>query len=232
VHETGSRWTPCFRRICRPVPRVFEAHKPGYRVQSHGTPRPTSGGRSVDLETSLICKNPTSLGSENVPDASSSVHLPSRNPQAEYLRKQTPAAITKIVGRQIFDSRGNPTVEADVYTHKGMFRAMTPSGASTGIHEAVELRDGDKAKYVFLSYPPAFRDALQAGDGYGTTPGRFALSPTRTVPFPGRSRARRFAHAFFQRVFRETAAFSNSSNQTFSGFDATRITQRDASQSS
>ena len=70
------------------------------------------------------------------------------HPQAEYLKKQTPAAITKVVGRQIFDSRGNPTVEADVYTHKGMFRAMTPSGASTGIHEAVELRDGDKAKYV------------------------------------------------------------------------------------
>lgn len=127
---------------------MLEAHKPGYRVQSHGTPRPTSGGRSVDLGTSLICKNPTSLGSENVPDASSSVHLPSRNPRAEYLRKQTPAAITKIVGRQIFDSRGNPTVEADVYTHKGMFRAMTPSGASTGIHEAVELRDGDKAKWM------------------------------------------------------------------------------------
>jgi len=67
---------------------------------------------------------------------------------AEYLRKQTPAAITKIVGRQIFDSRGNPTVEADVYTYKGMFRAMTPSGASTGIHEAVELRDGDKEKWM------------------------------------------------------------------------------------
>ena len=64
-------------------------------------------------------------------------------PKAEYLKKQTPAAITKVVARQIFDSRGNPTVGADVYTHKGMFRAMTPSGASTGIHEAVELRDGD-----------------------------------------------------------------------------------------
>ena len=76
------------------------------------------------------------------------VSVLSVHPQAEYLKKQTPAAITKIVGRQIFDSRGNPTVEADVYTHKGMFRAMTPSGASTGIHEAVELRDGDKAKYV------------------------------------------------------------------------------------
>ena len=67
-------------------------------------------------------------------------------PKAEYLKKQTPAAITKVVARQIFDSRGNPTVEADVYTHKGMFRAMTPSGASTGIHEAVELRDGDATK--------------------------------------------------------------------------------------
>ena len=77
--------------------------------------------------------------------------LPPSPYQAEYLKKQTPSAITKIVARQIFDSRGNPTVEADVYTHKGMFRAMTPSGASTGIHEAVELRDGDKAKCVHPS---------------------------------------------------------------------------------
>jgi hypothetical protein len=66
--------------------------------------------------------------------------------QAANLQKLTPAEITKIVGRQIIDSRGNPTVEADVYTHKGMFRAAVPSGASTGVHEAVELRDGDKSK--------------------------------------------------------------------------------------
>lgn len=117
--------------------------------------------------------------------------------QAEYLRKASPSAITKVVARQIFDSRGNPTVEADVYTYKvrasptrgsreaygqpsrqtarsaffphsirfgalvsvlsqlynddcscvqGMFRAAVPSGASTGIYEAVELRDNDKAK--------------------------------------------------------------------------------------
>jgi len=56
--------------------------------------------------------------------------------------------ISKIHARQIFDSRGNPTVEVDVYTAKGRFRAAVPSGASTGIHEAVELRDGDKAQYV------------------------------------------------------------------------------------
>jgi enolase len=57
-------------------------------------------------------------------------------------------SITKVYARQIFDSRGNPTVEVDLYTDKGRFRAAVPSGASTGIHEAVELRDGDKNSYV------------------------------------------------------------------------------------
>lgn len=51
-------------------------------------------------------------------------------------------AITSIHARQIFDSRGNPTVEVDVKTAKGLFRAAVPSGASTGVHEALELRDG------------------------------------------------------------------------------------------
>lgn len=52
-----------------------------------------------------------------------------------------------IVARQIFDSRGNPTVEVDLVTDLGLFRAAVPSGASTGIHEALELRDNDKANY-------------------------------------------------------------------------------------
>lgn len=57
--------------------------------------------------------------------------------------------IARIVGRQVLDSRGNPTVEVDVYTTNGAFgRAAVPSGASTGIHEAVELRDGDASKYL------------------------------------------------------------------------------------
>ena len=57
--------------------------------------------------------------------------------------------IVKIFGRQILDSRGNPTIEVDVYTSNGiMGRAAVPSGASTGIHEAVELRDGDKSIYL------------------------------------------------------------------------------------
>ena len=56
--------------------------------------------------------------------------------------------ITEIFARQILDSRGNPTIEVDVLTDEGAIgRAAVPSGASTGIHEAVELRDGDKKKY-------------------------------------------------------------------------------------
>ncbi len=57
--------------------------------------------------------------------------------------------IVKVVGREILDSRGNPTVEADVYLADGTIgRAAVPSGASTGEHEAVELRDNDKKRYL------------------------------------------------------------------------------------
>jgi enolase len=57
--------------------------------------------------------------------------------------------ISEIFSRQILDSRGNPTIEVDVITDEGALgRAAVPSGASTGIHEAVELRDGDKKKYL------------------------------------------------------------------------------------
>ncbi|EPY89781.1 gamma-enolase [Camelus ferus] len=57
-------------------------------------------------------------------------------------------SIEKIWAREILDSRGNPTVEVDLYTAKGLFRAAVPSGASTGIYEALELRDGDKQRYL------------------------------------------------------------------------------------
>jgi enolase len=57
--------------------------------------------------------------------------------------------IIDIIGREILDSRGNPTVEVDVVLEDGSFgRAAVPSGASTGAHEAVELRDGDKGRYL------------------------------------------------------------------------------------
>src|SRR5215510_5992582 len=60
-----------------------------------------------------------------------------------------PAPIAAVRGREILDSRGNPTVEVDVILEDGTLgRAAVPSGASTGEHEAVELRDDDKKKYL------------------------------------------------------------------------------------
>src|SRR5947209_4960183 len=65
------------------------------------------------------------------------------------VRSNTLTTIVRVIGREILDSRGNPTVEADVYLADGsMGRAVVPSGASTGEHEAVELRDGDKGRYL------------------------------------------------------------------------------------
>ncbi len=59
------------------------------------------------------------------------------------------SAIVDIIGREILDSRGNPTVECDVLLESGvMGRAAVPSGASTGSREAIELRDGDKGRYL------------------------------------------------------------------------------------
>ena len=57
-------------------------------------------------------------------------------------------AIKEIKAREVFDSRGNPTVECDLVTEKGLFRAMVPSGASTGIYEALELRDKDPSRFM------------------------------------------------------------------------------------
>src|SRR6202041_668455 len=64
-------------------------------------------------------------------------------------RRNMSTKITKVLGREIIDSRGNPTVEADVHVEGGAVgRAAVPSGASTGEHEANELRDGDKSRYL------------------------------------------------------------------------------------
>src|SRR6266702_900967 len=70
---------------------------------------------------------------------------------AQRMQQRNPAmtAIVDIIGREILDSRGNPTVEVDVVLEDGSRgRAGVPSGASTGAHEAIELRDGDKARYL------------------------------------------------------------------------------------
>ena len=59
------------------------------------------------------------------------------------------SSIVDIIGREVLDSRGNPTVECDVLLESGvMGRAAVPSGASTGSREAIELRDGDKSRYL------------------------------------------------------------------------------------
>ena len=64
--------------------------------------------------------------------------------------------ITDVYAREVLDSRGNPTIEVEVYTEDGAFgRGMVPSGASTGEHEAVELRDGDKSRYGGLGVQKA-----------------------------------------------------------------------------
>ena len=65
---------------------------------------------------------------------------------SEVKKEKKMSQIIGIHSRQILDSRGNPTVEVEVYTDAGAFgRAAVPSGASTGVHEACELRDGDKS---------------------------------------------------------------------------------------
>ena len=66
-----------------------------------------------------------------------------------YQGSRTFATIVQLKAREIIDSRGNPTVEADVITNEGkVFRAAVPSGASTGIYEALELRDKDEKRYL------------------------------------------------------------------------------------
>jgi enolase len=58
--------------------------------------------------------------------------------------------IARVQARQILDSRGNPTVEVEVFTKMEFGRAAVPSGASTGVHEAVELRDNDKKVFTWV----------------------------------------------------------------------------------
>ncbi|KAL9334098.1 hypothetical protein Peur_074237 [Populus x canadensis] len=77
---------------------------------------------------------------------------------SNHMRKAVPSVITKIKGRQILDSRGIPTVEVDLFTNKGSFRASVPSGHVTGMYEAVELRDGDKGMYLGNSVTRAVKN--------------------------------------------------------------------------
>jgi len=70
-------------------------------------------------------------------------------------------SIKSIHAREILDSRGNPTVEVDLKTEKGLFRASVPSGASTGIYEALELRDNDKSRYLGKGVQQAIKHIIE-----------------------------------------------------------------------
>lgn len=73
----------------------------------------------------------------------------SQKKQADFTATDDDKTISEVLAREILDSRGNPTVEVDVTTAAGLvFRAAVPSGASTGIYEALELRDKDKGRYL------------------------------------------------------------------------------------
>src|SRR5207253_1057036 len=88
-------------------------------------------------------------------------------------------AIVDIIGREILDSRGNPTVEVDVVLEDGSRgRAGIPSGASTGAHEAVELRDGDTARYL----GKGVRRAVEAVNGGGHAANPIDFQEFRTMP--------------------------------------------------
>ncbi|CAN8247416.1 unnamed protein product [Cochlearia groenlandica] len=77
---------------------------------------------------------------------------------ANHMKKAVSSVITKVKARQIIDSRGIPTVEVDLHTNKGVFRASVPSGDSSGTYEAVELRDGDKGMYLGNSVSKAVKN--------------------------------------------------------------------------
>ena len=95
--------------------------------------------------------------------------------------------IVSITGREILDSRGNPTVEADVFLADGsMGRAAVPSGASTGEHEAVELRDGDGKRYLGKGTTKAVGHIN--GEIAKALHGRDASQPGRNRPRDDRAR--------------------------------------------
>ncbi|KAJ8392909.1 hypothetical protein AAFF_G00071130 [Aldrovandia affinis] len=104
--------------------------------------------RAVGGVQQLALTAPPSSSSPPIPHHESPRHLPPpTRPRYDWLNTSCRMSIVKIFAREILDSRGNPTVEVDLHTEKGLFRAAVPSGASTGIYEALELRDGDKSRY-------------------------------------------------------------------------------------
>ncbi|XP_054858804.1 gamma-enolase isoform X1 [Eublepharis macularius] len=111
------------------------------RAQSGAAPAPRAGAQSQHLRAALRGRR------SSPPGRAAFARLPARPPPSAEQQTAT-MSMEKVHAREILDSRGNPTVEVDLYTAKGMFRAAVPSGASTGIYEALELRDNDKSRFL------------------------------------------------------------------------------------
>ena len=119
--------------------------------------------------------------------------------------------IEKVVGREILDSRGNPTVEAEVYLVDGtVARGTAPSGASTGEFEALELRDGDKSRYLGKGVTGAVENintvindtltGMDASDIYAIDAAMIEADGTKLMPFllyQLRVRGRQLYHLIF-----------------------------------
>ena len=108
--------------------------------------------------------------------------------------------ITGVIAREILDSRGNPTVEVEVQTTNGHGRAAVPSGASTGEHEALELRDGDAKRYLGKGVTKAVQNvetvlgpAVIGIDCARSERGRPSAAPSRRHPHQVEARRQRAA---------------------------------------
>ena len=159
-HTTKGRGPP---RDSTPPRAAGTIRRDRYRAPGLAPdPRAWPGGRIPDLAGRSVPAQPTSCTADaesTCHEHGTSVHRttdpamrPANEPRAPGVARtdeHAPATIASVRGREILDSRGNPTVEVDVILADGTLgRAAVPSGASTGIHEAVELRDGDKTRYL------------------------------------------------------------------------------------
>ena len=140
---------------------ALEAHAAGMPIEVHHAVLaragrqypdngPLAGWPAFRLGTDGSQKGCPSVQRQKLSPTPSSCHMPCLGKANSTVRQHKGhshmSSIIDVTGRQIFDSRGNPTVEVDVVLDDGSFgRAVVPSGASTGAHEAVELRDGGKA---------------------------------------------------------------------------------------
>ena len=134
--------------------------------------------------------------------------------QMEGERSMNFLEIEKVIGREILDSRGNPTVEAEVTLADGTVgRGMAPSGASTGEFEALELRDGDKARYLGKGVTKAVENINTIiSDTITATIASAKLHPKNTAnPVPPITAAKYFVYGFCCGLLITSRYFSRSS---------------------